>query len=164
MFVRVIIVVCIGMLLMGGSTLNKPELVLEDNDPVIQKLIESADAIRAYSKNLADIEAARFYEATGKTVSDADLSFLPGLTNVVSLGSTWNGPLESFLVKTSTMANMNPPRYLNVQPSAGIMVSVNTDYRPIFDMISDASAQSSSRARITLKVKERLFEVEYLSL
>lgn len=144
---------------------NSPDETLQpqDVDPLLQRIHESVKVIQSRSRDLHAIESARYRELTGKNLEEHDLSLAPGLLKVVSLGANWNGPLDKLITQLSVMANLNPPRFLRIQPAGGILVSVDTDYRRISDMMADVSAQAGTRAKITLKMRERLFEVEYLS-
>ena len=133
-------------------------------DPLQLKIYESVKAIQAKSVQLHAIESARHFELNGNNPQEHDLSLIPGLENIVSLGAPWHGPLDKFLIQLSAAAGMNAPRFLTVKPSGGVIVSVDTEYRRVIDMLSDASTQAASKASISIKMKERLFEVKYIGL
>ena len=156
-----ILCLCIGVILVAGCSSTKKTLYVKDTDPAILKLVEVADSIAAYDRKLSAVEAAKYYKATGKTIGNHDISMIPGLNQVESLGATWNGPLDKLLIELSVLANLNAPRFINRKPPGGIMVSLKTDYRRIIDMILDAESQTA-QANISLKMRERLLEIEYI--
>ena len=59
------------------------------------------------------------------------------------------------------IAGLNPPRYLNVRPSNGIIVYVDTNRRQLIEILADAGNQARQTAKVTLKMREKLIQVEY---
>ena len=158
-------IITIGLLaVLTGCSSTATNINPETPDPIELKILDAARTIQKKTNQIYAVEAARHYELTGKGVENFDLSLLPGLEQVMSLGVDWNGPLDKFIVKLSAAAGLNPPRFLHLKPSGGVVVSVDTDYRRLVDMLQDASSQAGSKAKITIKVKERLLEVKYLGL
>lgn len=146
----------------GLSACSSSPLRVNEPDPAAMRLAQVAESIQAHDNDLADIEMARYVRDNGKGPDAIDVSMVPSLEKVVSLGAAWHGPIDKLVDKLSVLAGLNPPRYLGVKPSGDVIVNVNTDYRPIIDMLHDAGTQAGSRANLTLKAKERLIEVEYV--
>lgn len=137
-------------------------LDINEPDPAAVRLAQVAESIQQHSNDLSDIETARYIEANGKSPEALDTTLLPTMEQVVSLGAAWHGPLDTLVDKLSTLAGFNAPRYLGVKPAGEVIVNVDTDYRRIIDMLHDAGTQAGSRAKVTVKVKEKLIEVEYV--
>ena len=144
------------------SACSTTPLELNSPDPASVRLAQVAESIQKHDNDLADIEMARYIEANGSGPRAIDVSGLPALEKVVSLGAAWHGPIDQLVNKLSVLAGLNVPRYLGVKPLGDVIVNVNTDYRRIIDMLHDAGTQAGSRAKVTLKMKERLVEVEYI--
>lgn len=155
---KIILLTC-GFSVAGCST---TQLDVNQPDPASVRLAQVAESIQKNDNDLADIESARYVETHGTGPKAIDVSQLPTLEKVVSLGTAWHGPIEPLVNKLSVLAGLNPPRILGVKPSADVVVNVNTDYRRIIDMFHDAGTQAGSRAKLTLKMKERLVELEYI--
>lgn len=133
----------------------------ETPDPAVLRMIQVAEGIQAGTNELAEVETAKFRASRKGKYKTRDISLLPGLEKSVSLGASWNGPIDKLLDKLSSLAGLKPPRYLNVKPAGNVIVNVNTDYRPIIDILEDIGAQTGHRAIIQLKARERLLLVEY---
>lgn len=159
---RKILVSFIGAGMVGMVGCSTVSLDVNEPDPASVRLAQVAESIQGHSNDLAAIEMARYVEENGSAPRSVDISRLPSLENVVSLGAAWHGPIDKLIDKLSLLGGLNPPRYLGVKPSGDVIVNVDTDYRRIFDMLLDAGTQSGSRANVTLKIKERLIEVEYI--
>lgn len=144
------------------SACSTTPLELNSPDPASVRLAQVAESIQKHDNDLADIEMARYIETNGSGPRAIDVSNLPALEKVVSLGAAWHGPIDQLVNKLSVLAGLNAARYLGVKPSGDVIVNVNTDYRRIIDMLHDAGTQAGSRAKVTLKMKERLVEVEYI--
>lgn len=144
------------------SACSTTPLELNSPDPASVRLAQVAESIQKHDNDLADIEMARYIETNGSGPRAIDVSNLPALEKVVSLGAAWHGPIDQLVNKLSVLAGLNVPRYLGVKPSGDVIVNVHTDYRRIIDMLHDAGTQAGSRAKVTLKMKERLVEVEYI--
>lgn len=143
------------------SACSTTSLDMNDPDPASVRLAQVAESIQEHDNDLADIETARYIENNDGGPKGFDVSSFPTLEKVVSLGAAWHGPIDQLVTKLSVLAGLNTPRYLGVKPSGDVIVNVNTDYRRIVDMLHDAGTQAGSRAKVTLKLKERLVEVEY---
>ena len=158
-------IITFGLLsVLGGCSTTTINANPEKPDPIELKILDAARSIQKKTNQIYAVEAARQFEINGNTPDEFDLSLLPGLQQVVSLGSPWDGPLDKLLIKLSAAAGLNPPRFLDIKPSGGVAVSVDTNYRRVFDMLEDATTQAGSKVKITIKVKERLIEVKYLGL
>ncbi|MFA0809383.1 DotD/TraH family lipoprotein [Microbulbifer epialgicus] len=144
------------------SACSSTPLDINEPDPASIRLAQVAESIQKHDNDLADIEMARYLETHGAGPEEIDVSKIPSLERIESLGAAWHGPIDKLVIKLSVLAGLNPPRFLSVKPSSDVIVNVNTDYRRIIDMLHDAGTQAGSRANVTLKVKERLIEVEYL--
>lgn len=156
--------ILMGALVLTGCA-SKAEFVKPKNtDPIDIKILEAANAIQKKFNQLHQLESARKYEVTGKNMQEFDLSHLPALESVISLGGDWNGPLDKLLIKLSAVAGMEKPRFLNIKPASDVVVSVDVEYRRVIDIIKDAYSQSGSKVNMTIKMKERLIEVEYVGL
>jgi len=149
----------VSVLISACSTIP---LDVHEPDPASVRLAQVAESIQKHDNDLADIEMARYIEANGSGPKVIDVSGLPSLEKVVSLGAAWHGPIDQLINKLSVLAGLNATRYLGVKPSGDVIVNVGTDYRRIIDMLHDAGTQAGSRAKVTLKMKERLVEVEYI--
>jgi len=156
---KIVILFGTGVFISGCNTVP---LDINQPDPAAVRLAQVAESIQKHDNDLADIEAAKYVEINGRGIQPIDTSFTPTVEKVVSLGTAWHGPLDPLIDKLSVLAGLKSPRYLGVKPSSGVIVNVNTDYRRIIDMLHDAGTQAGSRAHVTLKVKERLIEVEYI--
>jgi len=150
-----------GVTLLVSACSTTP-LELNSPDPASVRLAQVAESIQKHDNDLADIEMARYIETNGRSPRAIDVSNWPALEKVVSLGAAWHGPIDKLVDKLSVLAGLNAPRYLGVKRSGDVIVNVNTDYRRIIDMLHDAGTQAGSRAKVTLKMKERLVEVEYI--
>ncbi len=158
------ILVCGLITALSGCSTTGTSAVPQKPDPIELKILEAAKDIQKKTNQIYAVEAARQFEISGANDNSFDLSLLPGLQQVVSLGSPWDGPLDKFLIKLSAAAALNAPRFLDIKPSGGVVVSVDTDYRRVIDMLEDATTQAGSKVKVTIKVKERLLEVQYLGL
>ena len=155
----------ITFVIAGGaliSACSSTPLDINQPDPAVVRLAQVAESIQQHDNDLADIEMTRYLEANGSGPGVIDVSYLPALDKVVSLGAAWHGPIDQLVNKLSVLAGLNEPRYLGVKPTGDVVVNVNTDYRRIIDMLHDAGTQAGSRAKVTLKMKERLVEIEYI--
>lgn len=133
-------------------------------DPVIVKLERLAEVMVQHSNRVAELQEANYKLVNGATLKEHQLHLLPYLTKTVSLGADYTGPLKPFLERLSLQAGLNRPRYLKLAPPGDIIVSANTDYRTVLDILRDVGAQTGSRAIITYKASENLLEIEYASL
>lgn len=149
-----------GVTLIAGCSTTP--LDINQPDPASVRLAQVAESIQKHDNDLADIEMARYVETHGAGPRAIDVSQMPTLEKVVSLGAAWHGPIDQLVNKLSVLAGLNSPRFLGVKPSSDVIVNIDTDYRRIIDMLHDAGTQAGSRAKVTLKMKERLVEVEYL--
>ena len=147
--------------LVTGCTSKPDDVVVMQSDPAIMELIAVAKDIAAHEKRLYQMESARYLEAGGNKIGGFDMSFIPSLDQYHQLGDEWSGPIEPLLEKISEIANLRPVRYLNVKPSNPIIVYVNTDSRRLIDVLADAGGQARSRAKVTLKMRENLIQIEY---
>lgn len=157
---RSIFVALLSAVVLGGCASN-PSFDKNNPDPAMLRLAQVAEDIQRSSNQLAALEAAKYRETEGGSPQPIDVELLSGLEKVVSLGASWNGPIDKLLDKLSYLAGLNPPRYLNVKPAGDVIVNVDTDYRRIIDILQDVGAQAGQRAVITLKARERVLIVEY---
>ncbi len=151
------------LLVIAGCASSKKNIVVDEPDPAIAQLLQVAKDISEYERKLYEIESARYIEAGSERIGDFDMHFIPSLDAYYSLGDQWVGPIEPLLEQISEIAGLNPPRYLNVRPSNGIIVYVDTKRRKLIDILADAGNQARQRAKVTLKMKERVIQVEYAS-
>lgn len=138
-----------------------PRLNTNTPDPAAVRLAQVAESIQKHDNDLNDIEMTRYVEQYGERPVLIDTSSNPALNRVVSLGGAWHGPLDRIIMKLSELGGLDEPRFIGVKPSGDVLVNVNTNYRRIIDMLHDAGSQAGSRAKVTLKMKEKLIEVEY---
>lgn len=158
MKLKLIIVISILSLFGCESTRT---LKVEKPDPVMKKIERLAASIAEHSSTLSALEQSRYQRLEGPLSTKVDFDIVPTLGKVISLGADFNGPMEPFLTLLSKNAGMNPPRILNLKPSADVIVSVNTEYRRLIDILRDVGSQSGTRANITYKAAENLLEIEY---
>lgn len=130
-------------------------------DAAITRLTEVAETIQDHHNDLSDIEAARYIEDFGRQPEDFDVSYIPGLQKLVSLGAPWHGPIEPLVTKLSKIAGLEKPLEIGVKPTGDVLIHVGTDYRRVIDILHDAGTQAGSRADVTVKVKDRRIQIEY---
>ena len=152
--------VFLAIFLAGCSTTPK-SVVINKSDPAIEQLARTSKEIASYERKLFEIEAARYKDAGLEMTDPHDMYFLPALNQYYGLGDNWSGPIEPLLEKISELAGLNPPRYINVPPSNSIVVYVDTKNKRLIDTLADAGNQAGQRVTITLKMRERLLQVEY---
>lgn len=157
---RTIFVALLSVVVLGGCASN-PSFDKNNPDPAMLRLAQVAEDIQRSSNQLAALEAAKYRATERGKPQSIDVELLPGLEEVVSLGASWNGPINKLLDKLSYLGGLNPPRYLNVKPAGDVIVNVDTDYRRIIDILQDVGAQTGQRAVLTLKARERVLIVEY---
>ncbi|MBE0420504.1 DotD/TraH family lipoprotein [Pseudoalteromonas nigrifaciens] len=145
----------------GGCSSMGNRLVVQESDPAIQQLLEVAKDIAAHERQLYEIESARYIEVNANKLDSFNMHFLPAMEKYYSLGDQWVGPIEPLIEQVSELAGLNPPRYLNVRPSNGIIVYVDTKRRKLIEILADAGNQARQRAKVTLKMRERVIQVEY---
>ncbi|MEI8650983.1 DotD/TraH family lipoprotein [Paraglaciecola sp. Hal342] len=51
-----------------------------------------------------------------------------------------------------------------MEPSAGVLVNVDVNFRPLIDIMDDIGQQTGSRAIVVYKASENLLEVKYRGL
>lgn len=151
------------LFVLAGCASSKKNIVVEEPDPAVAQLLQLAKDIANYERQLYEIESARYIEAGNEKIGDFDMRFLPSMDAYYSLGDKWVGTIEPLIEQISQIAGLNPPRYLNVRPSNGIIVYVDTRSRKLIDILADAGNQARQRAKVTLKVKEKVIQVEYAS-
>ena len=137
------------------------ELRKNEPDAAVVRLAQVAESIQAHSNDLADIEATRYKENRGKEFKKLSTEFVPGLHKVVSLGSSYHGPLDKIVDKLASLAGLEP-LYMNIKPAGDVMVDVDTNYRRIVDMLHDIGTQAGYRAKITVKARSKFIIVEYI--
>lgn len=155
------IVILVGLVSIFGCSTTPKNLVVSESDPAITQLLQVVKEISEFERKLYEIESARLLETNQGKIQEFDMYFLPSLNDYHSLGDDWSGPMEPMIELVSEMAGLNPPRFLNVKPANPIIITLNTDRRKLIDILADAGNQARSRARVTLKIKERLVQIEY---
>ncbi|MGP5159723.1 DotD/TraH family lipoprotein [Pseudoalteromonas prydzensis] len=156
-----IVISTLAILSLGGCSSTPKNIVVEESDPAMQQLLAVAKDISKYERQLYEIESARYIEVNKNKIGTFDLHFIPSLEQYYSLGDQWVGPIEPLLEQISEIAGLNPPRYLNVKPSNGIIIYVDTKRRKLIDILADAGNQARQKAKVTLKVREKVIQVEY---
>ena len=153
------------LLFISACTTTKSNLSVQEPDPALVRIQESVRAIERHSMELAKIQQAKYHKLNGGVISESGVpsNYIPGLNESVSLGPTYEGPLEGILKELSLLAGLSEPRFIGLPPTSGIIVSLSTDYKTVDHMLKDISAKTSSRVQITLKVRDRYLEVQYLS-
>lgn len=164
MYKQPIIAALILISMLTGCANHYQSAVVQSPDPVVAKLERLAQVMAAHSNRVAELQEATYQRVNGVTLDQHRLHLLPHLTKVISLGADYTGPLEPFLDRLSLQAGMNRPRYFRLAPPGDIIISANTDYRSVVDILRDVGAQTGSRAIITYKASENLLEIEYASL
>jgi defect-in-organelle-trafficking protein DotD len=152
----------VSMGLMGCAA-APTQLHPDESDPVAQKIAILAEQMVANSNKLAKLERARYIEEGNKDLS-FDVRELPVMQKTINLGETYTGPLEPFLRQLSAYVGMNEVRYLGLEPSAGVLVNVDVNFRPLIDIMDDIGQQTGSRAIVVYKASENLLEVKYRGL
>lgn len=135
---------------------------INDPDPALMRLAQVAEDIQRHDNDLADIEMARFIKEFGAPPKVNNADRIPSLQKVVSLGEKWHGPLDKLIVKISTIAGLEKPLFTGVKPSGDVIVNVNTDYRPLIDMLQDAGVQAGSRAKVVVLAKDKKIVTTYV--
>lgn len=154
------LLIIIAAVISGCSTTGK-NVMVEEADPAVLQLLEVAKDISAWERALYEVESARYLEGNKEMIGAFDMYFLPAMDNYYSLGDQWSGPIEPLIESISELAGLNPPRYLNVKPANSIIVHIDTNRRKLIDILADAGNQSRQRARVTLKMREKVIQVEY---
>jgi hypothetical protein len=156
--------VCLAILLilLLSACQSVAQVPVVDRDPAAWRIAEAAQRIRQHNTELAAIEAANYQHTTGKTLPTIDMAYFPALNKRVSLGAHWAGPLDSFIIRLSAIAGLNPPRFMGVKPAGDVIISLPTHQRPVIDLFQDAGTQAGSRAHVTLKMSARFILVEYV--
>jgi defect in organelle trafficking protein DotD len=144
---------------LNGCATNKAA----DVDPAMERLTDIAESILMHDKRLADIRAAQYVEEKGQLPAVSDTSMFPELNQHVSLGVDWHGPLDALVKRLASFCGYET-RFLGDKPAGDVLVSVNTDYRRIIDILYDAGVKSGVRAHLTVKASDRVFEVRYVNL
>jgi hypothetical protein len=148
--------------LFGCSTTPSNVMVME-SDPAIQQLILVAEDIASYERRLYQIESSRYIDTGKEKIGEFDMYYTPSLAEYYNLGDEWIGPLEPLLERITQLSGLNDIRYLNVKPANPIIVYVDTKSKKLIDILADSGNQARKRAKVTLKIKERLIQVEYSS-
>lgn len=164
MNMRLIVSHLLICMVISGCASTYEQRVVKEPDPVVAKLERLAQVMAQHANRVAELQEANYQHVNGDALAHHRLDLLPHLTKVVSLGAQYTGPLDAFLERLSLQAGMNRPRYFRIPPPGNIIVSANTDYRSVLDILRDVGAQSGSRAVITYKASENLLEVEYAPL
>lgn len=149
------------VLIATGCATNEKKIVVDESDPALKQLLELAKDIANYERQLYEIESARYIEVNESKLGSFDMHYLPSMEKYYSLGDEWVGPLEPLIEQITEIAGLNPPRYLNVRPSNGIIVYVDTNRRQLIEILADAGNQARQTAKVTLKMREKLIQVEY---
>lgn len=151
-----------GTMLFGCSVTPSNVMVM-DGDPALRQLIMVAEDIATFERRLYQIESSRYIDTGKEKIGEYDMYFIPSLAEYYNLGDQWTGPLEPLLERITELSGLNDIRYLNVKPANPIIVHVDTSSRKLIDILSDSGHQARARAKVTLKMKERLIQVEYPS-
>jgi len=154
-------VVPFAVIFLAGCA-NSKQYKLSEPDPGVVRLNEVAESIQKHSNDLADIEAAQYMDQTGKKLPSTDTRYVSTLNNPISLGDDWNGSLFK-LVQTIAGLSGYEVRTLNVEPPGGVIVNVPGEYRRMVDILRDAGTQAGSRAKVVVKAKEKVIEIEYVT-
>jgi len=139
------------------------ELAVPQQDPAYLHLTQSAGAIQDAANRLADVEQARYRDSTGGEAYRVDKDLIPDLEKHVSLGAAWHGPVDKLVDRLAAQVGYSAHE-IGVKPSGGVIVNIDTDYRSVLDILHDAGTQAGSRAKITVKAKSKVLEVEYPSV
>lgn len=151
------------LLIMVGCTSTAPvnKVVIERDDPLIQKISDLAKLSAQLNAQLVDIEKARYRKSTGGDFESQDISDLPILKQSLDLGANYSGRLKSLLTQLSIQAGMNEPRFLGHPPASGVFISLGSDFRTLYDLLKDIGYQADYIANVIYKVEENLLEVQY---
>jgi hypothetical protein len=160
---KIIMLTIIQSLCLFGCTSTPSDVLVMESDPAIQQLMLVAEDIATYERRLYQIESSRYIDAGKEKLGEYDMYFTPSLSQYHYLGDEWTGPLEPLLEKITELSGLNDIRYLNVKPANPIIIYVDTKSRRLIDILADSGYQARNRAKVTLKVKERLIQVEYPS-
>jgi hypothetical protein len=160
---KILIISIIQIVYLSGCSSTPSNVMLMESDPAIQQLIAVANDIASYERRLYQIESSRYIDTGKDKIAEYDMYYTPSLAQYYNLGDEWTGPLEPLLERITEMSGLNDIRYLNVKPANPIIVYVDTKSRKLIDILADSGNQARTRAKVTLKVKERLIQVEYSS-
>lgn len=160
---KILIISIIQIVYISGCSSTPQNVMLMESDPAIQQLIAVANDIASYERRLYQIESSRYIDTGKEKIVEYDMYYTPSLAQYYNLGDEWTGPLEPLLERITEMSGLNDIRYLNVKPANPIIVYVDTKSRKLIDILADSGNQARTRAKVTLKVKERLIQVEYSS-
>jgi hypothetical protein len=160
---KIIIITMCQIAYLSGCSTTPSNVMLMESDPAIQQLILVAEDIASYERRLYQIESSRYIDTGKEKIGELDMYYTPSLAEYYNLGDEWTGPLEPILERITELSGLNDIRYLNVRPANPIIIYVDTKSRKLIDILADSGNQARARAKVTLKVKERLIEVEYPS-
>jgi defect-in-organelle-trafficking protein DotD len=155
-----VIIPLLGVVSLSGCSTTP--MNINDPDPAVMRLAQIAENIQRHDNDLVDIEMARYVKQFGAPPKTSNANKIPSLQKVESLGEKWHGPLDKLVIMISTMAGLNPPVFYGVKPSGDVFVNVNTDYRPLIDMLQDAGVQAGSRAKVVVKAKDKRIVTTYV--
>ena len=134
---------------------------VKEADPSVEALAVSAMNVQRQYADLVAMESSLFKRDNKGTTVGFDPKLVPGMQRVISLGKDWNGPVEPLIAEIAGLSNYTL-RPIGKKPAGDVLVSVDTNYRRIIDILSDAGAQAGSRAVIRVLAKDRVIEVEYV--
>lgn len=160
---QIILISIVQIAYLSGCSSTPSNVMLMESDPAIQQLVIVAEDIASYERRLYQIESSRYIDAGKDKIGEFDMYYTPSLAEYYNLGDEWSGPLEPMLEKITELAGLNDIRYLNVKPANPIIIYVDTNNRKLIDILADSGNQARSMAKVTLKLKERLIQVEYSS-
>lgn len=129
-------------------------------DHVRARLAAAAENISRHANDVAALATARFQKDFGNGEVGVETRFTPNLETLISLGDSWNGPIEPLVKELAATAQYE---FLSVgtPPAGGIYVTVDTDYRRIIDMLADAGYQAGHRAMVEILARDKKVVLKY---
>lgn len=144
--------------LLAGCTYTRAEVrdpqVVTSPDRVSLMLAEAADKASNALETLAAVEQSRSPGVAVQPIHNAP----PELTRAMTI--TWIGPAEQLLKKIADRASYT---YIAIgdKPPSPLTVSIDTENRPVIDLLRDVGLQLGVRADVKVDSTRRMVELHY---
>ena len=131
--------------------------VVADPDKVSAMLAQAADRASNALETLAAIEQSRTPGAVDQPRTDIPAELKRGIT------VNWIGPVENILDTVTTRAGYKFS-ILGEAPANDIVVSLDIENKPIFDVLRSIGLQLGTRADVRVDSSSKIVELKYRSL
>lgn len=152
-------IICLGaILLLAGCASDrqtKPPVTKFTKGAAEVKLVESAASVERSLNQLAQIEKA-MHPPTQMPQPINPARY--GMANLASVD--WIGPIEPLLQKIATATHYNL-RVIGRTPPVPIIVSIDSNDKPIADILRNATYQAAKRANVLVYPRTKVIELRY---